>query len=159
MPEGQIPTPERIADPSPEHGPGTVEAVREQHPSAQDSASKNEPAPVTPLPVVTPTEPVLPATPDESAIVREVESIMSDGLEETYQQLDPTTQIAFRAEGERTATVIGTMLQATKVQTKKIIELLLNWLRIIPGVNKFFLEQEAKIKADKLLALRNKTRP
>lgn len=51
--------------------------------------------------------------------------------------------------------MIGTMLQATKVQTKKIVELLLAWLRIIPGVNRFFLEQEAKIKADKLLALRN----
>jgi len=32
----------------------------------------------------------------------------------------------------------------------------LDWLKILPGVNKFFLEQEAKIKTDKILALKNK---
>jgi len=155
MPEGQIPTPERATIPTPEQEPGGIDVAHEHPVPAPDRATKSEPAPVTPLPVVTATEPVLPTTPDESAIVRRVETIMSDGLEETYQQLDPTTQARFRAEGERTATMIGTMLQATKVQTKKIVELLLAWLRIIPGVNRFFLEQEAKIKADKLLALRN----
>jgi len=30
----------------------------------------------------------------------------------------------------------------------------MNWLKLIPGVNKFFLEQEAKIKTDEVLKLK-----
>jgi hypothetical protein len=37
------------------------------------------------------------------------------------------------------------------VSTKKIFVLIRAWLKIIPGVNRFFLEQEAKIKTDKIL--------
>jgi hypothetical protein len=34
---------------------------------------------------------------------------------------------------------------------KKILALIRDWLKLIPGVNRFFLEQEAKIKTDKIL--------
>ena len=47
-------------------------------------------------------------------------------------------------------------MQQTKIQVKKIFILIISWLKIIPGVNKFFLEQEAKIKADRILDLKNR---
>lgn len=81
---------------------------------------------------------------------------MSSGLADTYAQMDPATQQKFRAAGEETAGKISSLLQASKVQVKKIVDLLVAWLRIIPGVNQFFLEQEAKIKADKILSLKNR---
>ena len=40
------------------------------------------------------------------------------------------------------------------MKIKKIFELLLQWLKLLPGVNKFFLEQEAKIKVDQIMSLR-----
>ena len=42
------------------------------------------------------------------------------------------------------------MIKAGMIQMKKILKLIREWLLIIPGVNKFFLEQEAKIKAEKI---------
>ena len=36
----------------------------------------------------------------------------------------------------------------------KIIDVIKKWLSIIPGINKFFLEQEAKIKTDKIMELK-----
>lgn len=82
-----------------------------------------------------------------------VEAILSDRLGDTYLRMDPQTQVRFKEVGEETARQIHGLLQAAKVQTQKILLLIINWLKIIPGVNQFFLEQEAKIKADKLLAL------
>jgi hypothetical protein len=45
------------------------------------------------------------------------------------------------------------MLDKGKVNVKKVRDLIIKWLRIIPGVNRYFLEQEAKIKSDRLLEL------
>ena len=56
--------------------------------------------------------------------------------------------------GEETASKIAQLLEAAKVKTRKIFDLIVKWLRIIPGINRFFLEQEAKIKADKILRLK-----
>ncbi len=110
----------------------------------------NTPTVPPPVPAATPEAPTAP----ESLFVKEVEQVLSDGLEDTYQKLDPATQAQFRSLGEATAEKVAGLLEQTKVQTKKILDLIVNWLKIIPGVNQFFLEQEAKIKTDKLLALR-----
>ncbi|MFA6908758.1 MAG: hypothetical protein WC289_02620 [Patescibacteria group bacterium] len=91
---------------------------------------------------------------EKSAIVREIESILSDGLQEIYMELPPEKQELFRRQGEETASKIVVLLQQVKVQVGKVVMLIRDWLKIIPGVNKFFLEQEAKIKTDQLLALR-----
>ena len=117
------------------------------------------------LPVVSPARiPVVPPNPSVQALdvmpaqtpelVREVEHVLAQGLDETYRQLDPATQVKFKLAGEETATKISVLLGDVKDQTKKILQLIIVWLRIIPGVNQYFLEQEAKIKADKLLRLK-----
>ena len=41
------------------------------------------------------------------------------------------------------------------IKVKKIIGLIIDWLNIIPNVNKFFVKQNAKIKTDKILELTN----
>ena len=45
-------------------------------------------------------------------------------------------------------------MKSTKVKVKKILKLILEWLRILPGINRFFLEQEAKIKTDRIIQLK-----
>jgi hypothetical protein len=86
----------------------------------------------------------------------EVEKILEENLEAAYSKLSPIKQQEFKIKGEETARKITQMLNSVKVKLKEIFHLIINWLKIIPGINKFFLEQEAKIKADKILALRKK---
>lgn len=84
----------------------------------------------------------------------QIEHIMEDGLKDAFLSMTPVQQQEFKIKGEETAILIRESLQSTKVKVKKIIFLLVDWLRLIPGINVFFVEQEAKIKADKLIALR-----
>lgn len=89
-------------------------------------------------------------------LTAEVEEIMSEDLGTEYAKLTPQQRIVFRREGEKAASKIRILLEHARVKAKSIIEIIRRWLRLIPGVNKFFLEQEAKIKADKILALHKK---
>lgn len=84
-----------------------------------------------------------------------VEKIMEEGLKESYEKMSPIAQQEFKIKGEETAEKIGQLLKKTHIQVKKIFALIFEWLKMIPGVNYFFLEQEAKIKTDKILALKN----
>ncbi|MFH1142503.1 MAG: hypothetical protein V1695_02210, partial [Candidatus Uhrbacteria bacterium] len=74
-------------------------------------------------------------------------------LEDLYFQLPPNKQKEFKIKGEETAGLIKQMLYSTKVKGRKIVGWIKDWLKMIPGVNKFFLEQEAKIKTDQILLL------
>lgn len=88
-------------------------------------------------------------------ITVEIEQIMQDGLAEAYQELSPIQQQEFKIKGEETARKIKSLLKATHIKVKAIFRLLLEWLKMLPGINRFFLEQEAKIKADKIIALKH----
>lgn len=96
-------------------------------------------------------EVVAPLVKDEE--VQRVESILSDHLEEIFMQMNPEQQAAFQKKGEETATAIAKLMQDVKMKVKNVLDLIRDWLKMIPGVNKFFLEQEAKIKADRIIAL------
>jgi hypothetical protein len=82
-----------------------------------------------------------------------IENILSEGLDNLYRTMQPEEQKRFKEKGEETASKIQQLIKAVKIQTRKILELIKAWLRLIPRVNKFFLEQEAKIKTDKILAM------
>lgn len=97
------------------------------------------------------TAPTLPKDKDPKLI--EIESILADGLDQAYLALSPAKRQEFRAQGEILAHTIQQMLDKGKVNVKKVRDLIIKWLRIIPGVNRYFLEQEAKIKSDRLLEL------
>ena len=87
--------------------------------------------------------------------IEEIENIMSAGLDQVFLQMSPEQQKKFKEEGEKTANRIEQLLNKAKTGADKIIALIKRWLRLIPHVNKFFLEQEAKIKADKILKIKN----
>ena len=89
----------------------------------------------------------------KSPLLLEIESIMEENLREIYQNMPDELKLRFNSEGEKTAGEIKNLMQSLKATTKKLIEMLKKWLLIIPGINKFFLEQEAKIKADKIMAI------
>lgn len=94
----------------------------------------------------------IPQVRDEMTV--KIESIMEEGLKEAFQELTPVQAQEFKIKGEETALKIQETLRSTRVRVKKIFQLLFDWLRILPGVNRFFLEQEAKIKTDKIIALK-----
>lgn len=86
----------------------------------------------------------------------DIEDILEEDLKDVVLAMSAEKQQEFIAKGEETAFKVRGLLEATKINTKKIFSLIRTWLRIIPGVNRFFLEQEAKIKTDKIL-LANKS--
>lgn len=107
------------------------------------------PPPSTPPPAVQPKIVV----PSKEPVLAEIESILSAGLLDVYKGLSPELQKEFKQEGERVAGRIREMLARAQVHVRKILQMIRAWLKIIPGVNKFFLEQEAKIKTDKIIEL------
>lgn len=84
----------------------------------------------------------------------QVEKILEEELGDAFAQLTLIQQQEFKIKGEQTAFEIRQLLRKTHVNIKKVFELILEWLKLLPGVNRFFLEQEAKIKADKIMALK-----
>jgi hypothetical protein len=85
---------------------------------------------------------------------KQIEKILEKNLEDVYLNMPPAKQREFKIAGEQAARAINTLLNQAKTGLKKIIDLIKKWLLIIPGVNKFFLEQEAKIKTDEIIKLR-----
>jgi hypothetical protein len=113
---------------------------------------KEKPAPAAPTPAPAPAaaERVV----EKSEDLVQVEKILAEGLENLYKDLPDNRKQEFKVKGEETARQITDLLKAVKIQINKIVRLIVDWLKTIPGVNKFFLEQEAKIKADKLLEMK-----
>ena len=85
---------------------------------------------------------------------KKIEDFLARGLEDMYLNLPPDKQAEFKKAGEETASKINKLMGKTKVKLKEIVNLIIKWLAIIPGVNKFFLEQEAKIRADQIMRLK-----
>ena len=95
---------------------------------------------------------VIPTVRDALSV--EVEKVMEEGLKDAFKEMTPIQQQEFKIRGEETALQIRDLLRAAHIQVKKIFRLIASWLKMIPGINRFFLEQEAKIKTDKILALK-----
>ncbi len=93
---------------------------------------------------------------DKSETLKEIEKILSEGMEERYKSLPDNLKQEFKTKGEVVASKIEVFISQAKVLVHKIVKLILDWLLIVPGVNKFFMEQEAKIKAGKILNLTKK---
>ncbi len=87
-------------------------------------------------------------------VITQIEEIMSEDLTDAFLKLPADKQQEFKQKGEEAAGMIKELLTAVKINAKKIFEILRAWMKLIPGVNRFFLEQEAKIKTDKILRLK-----
>lgn len=125
---------EKPKEQKPESSQETLETVREQR---EVEAKTPVPAPTIQI--------------DSGEREKQIEEILSAGLEETYQNLPPGKQQEFKQGGEKTCQEINSLIAKGKATAKKIIELIKKWLSLIPGVNRFFLEQEAKIKTDRIM--------
>ncbi len=86
---------------------------------------------------------------------KKIEKVLEKDLEHIYLSMLPEKRKEFKIAGEQTAREINKLLEKAKVKIKKIIGLIRKWLLMIPGVNKFFLEQEAKIKADEIMKIKD----
>ncbi|MFH0857672.1 MAG: hypothetical protein V1848_02900 [Candidatus Magasanikbacteria bacterium] len=87
-------------------------------------------------------------------ITKQIEQIMEEGLADAFKELSVVEQQQFKMKGEEVALELRVQMKKTKVKMKKIFQLLFDWLRLLPGINKLYLRQEAKIKADKIMNLR-----
>ncbi len=81
----------------------------------------------------------------------DIESILASDLTEVFVNLPDSSKLEFKQKGEEIAGKISKMIASGKVKVSKILYWIQDWLRVIPGVNKYFIEQEAKIKADNIM--------
>lgn len=100
-----------------------------------------------------PTAKPVPAPAAADPMQKEIEAVLTENIAEIYKQLPQDRKTIFKQKGEALAVQITAMIKGGLMQIKKILKLIREWLLIIPGVNKFFLEQEAKIKTDKIQQL------
>ncbi|MCF7860592.1 hypothetical protein K9M09_03135 [Patescibacteria group bacterium] len=82
-----------------------------------------------------------------------IDDILEDGLDSFFLQMTSEEQKRFKEEGEKTTFKINQLLDKAKISVSKIVSLIKRWLSLIPRTNKYFLEQEAKIKADKIFKM------
>lgn len=89
---------------------------------------------------------------DEELMI--IESILEEDLRDLYLGLPAGRQMFFKKQGEAAALKIRGLLMAASVKVHEIMEIIKKWLLLIPGVSHYFTEQEAKIKTDKILAMK-----
>ncbi|MFA6322633.1 MAG: hypothetical protein WCX71_04120 [Candidatus Buchananbacteria bacterium] len=142
-PVEQAPKPESLSEQEREHLKNEVlEVISESEKTVKNAVIQtipDEPAPV------------LVKDKSETQII--IEDILSEDLRDVYFKMDPPLQQKFKTEGENISAKIEVLLKETKVKTHKIFKLIFGWLKLIPGVNKFFINQEAKLKAEKIIKL------
>jgi len=91
--------------------------------------------------------------PQKDFVTKEIEVTLAKGLEKTYTEMPPDLQIQFKTKGEEVAQKIRGLMSRAKEKAREILELIKSWLKLIPGISNFFLEQEAKIKTDEILKI------
>jgi len=94
-------------------------------------------------------KPSVPA-PVKDALSEQIEDVLEEDMTDLFLTMSPEDQLKFKEKGEETVSQIREMIAKAHIQTKKVFHLIKSWLKLIPGVNRFFLEQEAKIKTDKI---------
>jgi len=84
---------------------------------------------------------------------KQVEKILEHEMEEIYKKLPDDKKQEFRIKGEETTRKIVDLIDKGKAKARDVMKLIIEWLKIIPGVNRFFIEQEAKIKTDEIMKI------
>lgn len=87
--------------------------------------------------------------------MKEIDNILAEGLEDVFLNMSPEKQKIFKKTGEEITVKINYLMGKTKVKVEQIVNLIRKWLGLIPNVNSYYLTQEAKIKADKILKTKN----
>lgn len=143
----QSPEQVEVAEPAIEQSEGfrveqpKVEQVEAPVPQEVAEAPTRAPAPVVEAPAA-------PAKPED---IIATESLLATGLDDLYLAMDQPHRAAFKQKGEEITLAIKQLADSGKLTASKVLGLIRGWLELIPGVNKFFLEQEAKIKTDTVM--------
>lgn len=132
-----------------------IPASRERHRDAGQaeaapeakSAAEIMPAQVQAAPV-----PVSEPKKEKTELEKKLDTIMEEDVKDAYLMLPEEKRVAFRRAGEETAEKIKGMIETAKLTAVRLLDLLKKWLGMLP-VNHFFIEQIAKIKADKIFEL------
>lgn len=123
------------------------EALSKETMEQKPSPSEEVPQKVTP--VAFPPSP-LPEAPKDPLTIQ-IERILEEGLTDFYSGLSPQIQAKFKKQGEEVASTIRQMTEQAKVRIRKILKIIRKWLALIPGINRYFLEQESIIKTEKIM--------
>jgi len=94
-----------------------------------------------------------PTAPQKDFVTKEIEAVLSKDLEKAFTEMPPDLQLKFKNKGEEVALKIKSLMGQAKNKVREILELIKSWLRLIPGISNFFLEQESKIKTDEILKI------
>lgn len=133
-------------DPLPEVAPALQQELQAPQPAEQQRVGfKRKTATQT-----------IPAAVSKSAALKSVEDLLTEDLTDIYQSMTPQEQIAFRQKGEEVAHSIEKLVVTFRATTRKVLDLIRSWLAMIPRVNRYFLEQESKIKTDEIMKLQKK---
>lgn len=126
----------------------------EGHPAENEHFLEEEkPKTITPTHIAAPQAVVRPIPQVRDELIVQIEKIMEENLGDVYSVLTPVQKQQFKIKGEETANKIKHIIETTSAKLGKIVKLIFEWLKILPGINHFFLEQEAKIKAEKIITL------
>lgn len=152
--------PEDLLKRSETPGIGIEEEVSKESAESQKGQEETKPAEikeggVLPRPKQSRRAAAMPPSPRDELTVQ-VEKLLAEGLKDAFEKLPPIAQQEFKLKGEQTAGKIRELLRSAKVKVKKVFRLIIEWLMLLPSVNHFFLEQEAKIKTDKIIALKKR---
>lgn len=151
-------TPEKIPEPVESESPIAADrAAFEQSVEHKDEFLEKpvEEAPSTQVAATASAEPAVeqaPAVPEDE-VVLEVEKILEEGLGDYVQSMPEDARKRFLTKGRDVSIQIAAMVRGLKVELHRTITLIRDWLLTIPGVNRYFLEQEAKIKTDNIVTL------
>jgi len=143
-------TPDNLVK-SPELSPSDKELNKETIKSAESIVSSSQKKSATALSQPSSTPQSSSAKLAQTVVFKKIEAILEEDLEELYFKMDETHRRIFKEEGEKTAHQIEQVIITSKSIAFKIVELIKHWLNFIPGLNKFFVDQAAKIKADKII--------
>ncbi len=86
-----------------------------------------------------------------SGILKSVEDILADGLQELYRALPEDRKRVFKQKGEAIANTITDLVMRGAARVKEVWGMLRDWLGALPGINTYFIEQEIKIKTDRVM--------
>jgi hypothetical protein len=93
---------------------------------------------------------------DQDEREKKIEKILEKDMDDVYLGLRSEKREEFKTAGEKTAKQINGMINNGKLKFKKVIALIKKWLLVVPGINRFFLEQEAKLKTDEIMKITEK---
>ncbi|MBU1629885.1 hypothetical protein KKD88_02295 [Patescibacteria group bacterium] len=134
------------------------ERTYEQSPESKEHFLEEPQAekPVKPAQEAKPKAAATKAVKKQAAVIKDevllnIEKIMENDLGGLYAELPENAKPLFRKKGEEAAEEISGMVRNFKLKVSRILRLMRDWLLTIPKINRFFLEQEAKIKTDEIV--------